>query len=139
MKIKIPMRPWKGDWSCPWEEASILCLLDEWHEESPGLSVHRVEFGDVEILCRGISMEVEPMGVFVVFTAHNILEKSWDEFMEEYGADDWMEGSGERHWTSDDDWKTSTQGARWWPGCDLIVPVTELEFVPLPEKELIDS
>lgn len=131
MHVKIPMHPWKGDHSVAWEDASILTVLDRWHLEAGKHPVHVIEIGGVQIICQGFSLRVQPQDVWIEFVAHNIYESSWNKFMEKYDPDDWMQGSGRI--TFDEIDGEPVQNAAWWPGCDLIVPVTSFELEPIKE------
>lgn len=137
MKVTIPISPWKGDHPTSLDEAAILCVFDRWHQDSPGQSVHRLKIGDVEILCRGFTLQVKSLEVFMTFTVHNILEKSWDAYVETYGYEDCMEGSGRLHFVeTDDSWEKTL---KWWPGCDLIIPITEIELLETTTPEVVES
>lgn len=130
MKIKIPMRPWKGSEQSPLVDAGILCVLDQWHEDSPGLTVHEIEIGGVEILCKGFELRVQDQGVFMEFVVHNILESSWDAYFDKHTLDDCLEGSGRIFYENNEgEW---VRTLKWWAGCDLIVAITELELFELP-------
>lgn len=138
MRITIPVRPWKGSWQCPLEEAQILACTDRWHDDSPRLPVHVVNIDGVEILCHGFEMGVVPQDGFLTFTVHNIYELSWDAFFTEHDFDDCLDGSGRRSGYMDED-EQLVDTLVWWPGCDLIVPFTELALEPLPAMVLVDG
>ena len=136
MKIVIPVEPIRGSEKVGIEDAFILTSMDRWHHpDVPHHSLHEVEIDGVTLLCQGFTLQVEPQDVFVTFTAHNIIKASWDAYMKDRDANDWLEGSGSRTFTeSETDPGELTQDAEWWPGCDLIVPVTDLEFIPAPDR-----